>query len=157
MTIDIAEVKARKVKREDEHMRTFPRNANSGYEANLRKRIKAFPSTATADELLYLLEQNSRINGTKLNEKNLERYKAIKSALVSFAKASNDVLKLEEEPPMQTRMFANLHLYVDDPFGRNIKSLKPIMGAIALADEFTISTEGEFIQLSFTVYDIWEE
>ncbi len=157
MTIDIAQVKDRRFKRSDEHMRAIPSNANSNYESNLRKRIKAFPATATGDELLFLLEQNSRINGTKLNEKNLERYEAIKSMLASFAKGSDDVFKLEEEPPVQTRMIANLHLYVDDPFGRSKKRMKLILDAIALADEFTISTEDGFIQLSFTVYDIWEE
>lgn len=118
----------------------------------------------TPEEFDELIARNNAFHGEHLNSKNLERYQKIKSCLYRLMDIPGAV-KASEEAPTPEREEATLHLYVSDAYGSSIKRLQPFIEAIQLADEFTVSVPDDdemyhsaaAVQLSWTVYDIFEK
>lgn len=118
----------------------------------------------TPEEFDALIAKNNVFHGEHLNRKNLDRYQKIKSCLYRLMEIPGAV-KASEEAPTPDREEATLHLYVSDAYGSNIKRLQPFIEAIQLADEFTVSVPDDdemyhsaaAVQLSWTVYDIFEK
>lgn len=118
----------------------------------------------TPEEFDALIAKNNAFHGERLNRKNLDRYQKIKSCLYRLMEIPGAV-KASEEAPTPEREEATLHLYVSDAYGSNIKRLQPFIEAIQLSDEFTVSVPDDdemyhsaaAVQLSWTVYDIFEK
>ncbi|MBO4915627.1 MAG: hypothetical protein J5449_10535 [Oscillospiraceae bacterium] len=128
--------------------------AEAAYNAERTKR-----GEMTVEEFDEFIAKAEQFHGEKLNQKNLQRYQKIRNLMYDLM-GIDGAVKASEERPSQDRYYANVHLYLSDCYGTQVKNLKPLIEAINLADEFTISTTDQApaeIQLSWTVYDIWEK
>ena len=128
--------------------------AEAAYDAERAKNL-----TMTPEEFDAIVAKAERFQGTRLNKKNLERYMHIRSLMYDLMDIPGAV-KASEEKPAQNRYYADVHPYLSDCYGTQTKHLKPLLDAISLADEFTITTTDEApaeIQLTWTVYDIYEK
>ena len=128
--------------------------AEAAYDAERAKRGEMTP-----DEFDALVAKAEKFHGEHLNKGNLDRYETIRSLMNSLMEIPGSV-KASEEAPSPNREHATIHLYLSDVYGTKSKNLFPFVQAINLADEFTISTSDDpqaAIQLSWTVYDIYEK
>lgn len=125
-------------------------------EERMRKALSLAPSVATSEQLQYLAAINDRIEGTYLNEDNLKRYDQIYE-LVKDAMEIPGAMKIEREEPNKNHYAANIMLYCADVFGTAKSRFKPLLEAIELADEITVSAENGGLIFTFTVFDIWQE
>lgn len=136
---------------------TYKREQDAAETAYNAERVKNL--TMTPEEFDALCGHAEHFHGEKLNTKNLERYQKIRDLMYDLMNIEGAV-KASEELPSQDSYYANIHLYLADCYGTQVKNLAPLITAIGLADEFTITTTDDSraeIQLTWTVYDIYEE
>lgn len=127
--------------------------AEAAYDAERAKNL-----TMTPEEFDELVAKANSFHGEHLNKENLARYMHIRSLMYDLMDIPGAV-KASEERPSPDSFHATVHLYLSDCYGTQVKNLQPLIEAIKLADEFTISTSDEppaEIQLSWTVFDIYE-
>lgn len=125
----------------------------------IRKRGRLAPSSLTSQELLALAEQNDRIEGTHINEANLERYNRL-LALLNEAMSLTGAIGIVADKPDRHKPCCDVFFCVGDPFGASSQKMVPLLRAAAIADEFTFATDDDnkdILQLCYTIYDIWEE
>ena len=128
--------------------------AEAAYDAERAKRGEMTP-----EEFDAIAAKAEAFHGEHLNKGNLDRYERIRENMYKLMEFEG-AIKASEEKPSQDREHANIHLYLSDVYGTQVKNLFPFIEAISLADEFTISTSDDpqaAIQLSWTVYDIYEK
>ena len=128
--------------------------AEAAYDAERAKRGEMTP-----EEFDALVAKAEAFHGERLNKKNLERYQKIRDNMYKLMEIEGAV-KAAEERPSPDREHANIHLYLSDCYGTQVRNLQPFIEAISLADEFTITTTDEApaeVQLTWTVYDIYEK